>query len=72
VKNGYVWLFATPNLSIFQVGKSRSSKVPQAIFGKGPLPGTFVVDRYAEHNRAPCEIQYCYAYLLKEVQDLGK
>ncbi|HMK37449.1 MAG TPA: transposase [Desulfomonilaceae bacterium] len=27
-KNGYVWLFATPNLSIFQFGKNRSSKVP--------------------------------------------
>jgi transposase len=71
-KNGYVWLFATPDLSIFQFGKNRSSKVPQAVFGKGPLPGTLVVDRYAGYNKAPCEIQYCYAHLLREVQDLEK
>jgi transposase len=44
-KNGYVWLFATPDLSLFQFGKSRSAKVPQAIFGKKPLSGTLIVDR---------------------------
>lgn len=71
-KNGYVWLFATPDLSIFQFGKSRSSKVPQAVFGKDPLPGKLVVDRYAGYNKVPCEIQYCYAHLLREVQDLEK
>lgn len=71
-KNGYVWLFATPNLSIFQFGKNRSAKVPQAVFGKGPLPGTLVADRYAAYNKAPCEIQYCYAHLLRDVQDLEK
>jgi transposase len=71
-RNGYVWLFATPDLSIFQFGKNRSSKVPQAIFGNAPLPGTLVVDRYAGYNKVPCEIQYCYAHLLREVADLEK
>jgi transposase len=71
-KNGYVWLFATPDLSIFQFGKNRSSKIPQAVFGKTPLPGTLVVDRYAAYNKAPCQIQYCYAHLLREIQDLEK
>lgn len=71
-KNGYVWLFATPDLSIFQFGKSRSSKVPHAVFGKDPLPGTLVVDRYAAYNKAPCQIQYCYAHLLRDVEDLEK
>ena len=71
-KNGYVWLFATRYLSVFQFGKNRSAKVPQAVFGKEPLPGTLVVDRYAAYNRAPCEIQYCYAHLLREAQDLEK
>jgi transposase len=71
-KNGYVWLFATPDLSIFQFGKNRSSKVPQAVFGKDPLPGTLVADRYAAYNKAPCDIQYCYAHLLRDVQDLEK
>jgi len=71
-KNGYVWLFATRGLSIFQFGKSRSSKVPQIVFGKNPLPGTLVVDRYAAYNKAPCQIQYCFAHLLRDVQDLEK
>jgi transposase len=71
-KNGYAWLFATPDLSIFQFGKGRSSDVPQAVFGKDPLPGTLVVDRYAAYNKAPCQIQYCFAHLLRKVEDLGK
>jgi hypothetical protein len=71
-KNGYVWLFATPDLSIFQFGKNRSSKVPQALFGKDSLSGTLVVDRYAGYNKAPCKIQYCFAHLLRSVEDLEK
>jgi len=71
-KNGYAWLFATPDLSIFQFGKDRSSDVPQAVFGKGPLPGTLVVDRYAAYNKVPCGIQYCFAHLLRKIEDLGK
>jgi transposase len=71
-KNGYVWLFATPLLSIFQFGKNRSAQVAHAVFGKDPLPGVLVVDRYGGYNKAPCEIQYCYAHLLRDVQDLEK
>ena len=71
-KNGYVWLFATADLSIFQFGKNRSAKVPQAVFGKDPLPGVLVVDRYAAYNKTPCRLQYCYAHLLRDVEDLEK
>ncbi|AFM24613.1 IS66 family transposase [Desulfomonile tiedjei] len=71
-KNGYVWLFATPDLSIFQFGKSRSSQVAHAVLGKDRLPGVLVVDRYRGYKKAPCEIQYCYAHLLRDVQDLEK
>jgi hypothetical protein len=31
-----------------------------------------VVDRYRGYTKAPCEIQYCYAHLLRDVQDLEK
>jgi hypothetical protein len=71
-KNGYVWLFATGDLSIFQFGKNRSAQVPMAVFGKDPLPGKLVVDRYSGYNKAPCSIQYCYAHLLRDVEDLEK
>ncbi len=71
-KNGYVWLFATNRLSIFQFGKSRSAKIAQAVFGPEPLPGVLVVDRYNGYNKIRCQIQYCYAHLLRDVQDLEK
>ncbi|MCX5908925.1 MAG: IS66 family transposase [Deltaproteobacteria bacterium] len=71
-QNGYAWLFATETLSIFQFRKSRSASVPQAVFGGKTLPGVLVVDRYAGYNKAPCAIQYCYAHLLREVENLGK
>lgn len=71
-KNGYAWLFATDKISIFQFRDTRSAKVPQAVFGHKRLPGVVVVDRYAGYNKTPCEIQYCYSHLLRELEDLEK
>jgi hypothetical protein len=71
-QNGYVWLFATETLSLFLFRQTRSGKVPQAVLGNRSLPGVLVVDRYAGYNQAPCSLQYCYAHLLRGVQDLEK
>jgi len=71
-KNGYAWLFATLKISLFLFKKTRSSSVPRAIFGQERVPGTLVVDRYSGYNKMPCEIQYCYSHLLREVEDLEK
>lgn len=71
-KNGYVWLFATEKISIFLFRKTRSAKVPQSVLGEMPLKGVLVVDRYAAYNKSPCDLQYCYAHLLRDVQDLEK
>jgi len=70
--NGYAWLFCTPQISLFRFRQTRSASVAKEGFGTKRLPGTLVVDRYNGYNRAPCSIQYCYAHLLREVQDLGK
>ena len=70
--NGYAWLFCTARISLFRFRQSRSASVAKEVFGTKRLPGTLVVDRYNGYNRAPCAIQYCYAHLLREVQDLGK
>ncbi len=70
--NGYAWLFCTPQLSLFRFRQTRSASVAREIFGAKQLPGVLVVDRYNGYNQAPCAIQYCYAHLLREVQDLGK
>ena len=71
-KNGYAWLFANKKTSIYRFSGSRSAAIPKEIFGSDRLPGVLVVDRYNAYNKMPCEIQYCYAHLLREVQDLEK
>jgi transposase len=71
-QNGYAWLFCTPDISIFRFRKTRSGTVAREVFGQEPLPGVLVVDRYNGYNKAPCTIQYCYAHLLRTVEDLEK
>lgn len=71
-KNGYAWLYSTPMLSLFLFRSTRSAAVPKEILGENPLKGVLVVDRYNGYNRAPCKLQYCYAHLLREVEDLAK
>jgi transposase len=70
--NGYVWLFCTATLSLFRFRQSRSAQVAEQVLGHRPLPGVLVVDRYHGYNRAPCALQYCYAHLLRDVQDLER
>lgn len=71
-QNGYAWLFATPTLSLFRFRSTRSASVAHEVFGNDPLPGVLVVDRYHAYNKAPVALQYCYAHLLREVQDSGR
>lgn len=70
--NGYAWLFCTENLSLFRFRQSRSAQVAHQVLGSQPLKGVLVVDRYHGYNRAPCALQYCYAHLLRDGQDLEK
>jgi len=71
-KNGYAWLFCTRLLSLFRFRQSRCAQVAREVFGPKRLPGTLVVDRYAAYRKLLCRMQYCYAHLLREVQDLGQ
>jgi len=71
-QNGYVWLFATDKMSLFLFRKTRSASVVREVLGTEALPGTLVVDRYSAYDKVPCAIQYCYAHLLRNVQDLEK
>lgn len=71
-RNGYAWLFCTPELSIYRFRRTRSARVAREVFGDKPLRGVLVVDRYNGYNRMPCSLQYCYAHLLRDVQDLEK
>jgi len=71
-RSGYVWLFATPTLSVFLFRSSRSARVAREALGEVPLPGVLVVDRYNAYHRAPCKLQYCFAHLMREVEDLAQ
>ena len=71
-RNGYAWLFATPTISLFRFRQSRSAAVAAEALGKKPLPGVLVVDRYNAYNKAPVALQYCYAHLKRDVDDLEK
>ena len=70
--NGYAWLFCTESISVFRFRQTRSGQVALQVFGAKRLRGVLVVDRYHGYNRAPCALQYCYAHLLRDVQDLEK
>jgi len=71
-QSGYAWLFCTPETSLFSFQNTRSATVPRSIFGEKKLPGVLVVDRYNAYNKAPVQIQYCYAHLLRDVEKLEK
>jgi len=71
-RGGYAWLFCTPVLSIFRFRSSRSAKVVKEVLGSKRLTGTLVVDRYNAYNKAPCQMQYCYSHLARDVENLEK
>lgn len=71
-RSGYAWLFCTENTSIFLFRRTRSAAVAKEILGTERLAGVLVVDRYGGYNRAPCALQYCFAHLLRDVEDLQK
>jgi hypothetical protein len=71
-RNGYAWLFATETISLFRFRQTRSGQVAQQVLGTRRLGGVLVVDRYHGYNRSPCALQYCYAHLLRDVEDLEK
>jgi hypothetical protein len=70
--NGYSWLFCTPTLSLFRFRSTRSASVVREVLGTRPLDGVLVVDRYAGYNQSPCDLQYCYSHLLRDLEDLEK
>jgi transposase len=71
-RNGYAWLFCTETISLFRFRQSRSAQVAYTVFGTRRLRGVLVVDRYHAYNRVRCALQYCYAHLLRDVEDLEK
>jgi len=67
---GWSWLFCSPTMSLFECQDTRAARVPKRIFGTEQLSGVLVVDRFSSYNKLPCQLQYCYAHLLREVKKL--
>jgi hypothetical protein len=70
--NGYSWFFGNPDTAIFRFAGSRAGSIVTQVMGSQTLPGALVVDRYAGYNVSPCPRQFCYAHLLRDLQDLEK
>lgn len=68
-QNGYCWLFTSDVVSLYLYRATRSAQVVQEVFGKEAVGGYLVVDRYQGYSRAPCQVQYCFAHLLRDVKD---
>jgi hypothetical protein len=71
-RSGYAWLFASATVSLFLFRATRSAQVPKEVLGTEALGGVLVVDRYNGYNQSPCALQYCYAHLMRNVEDLAK
>lgn len=68
--NGYSWYFGSENVSLHLFRATRSASAVKEVLRAANLNGVLVVDRYAGYNRVPCQIQYCYAHLLRKMKDL--
>lgn len=70
--NGYSWLFNSNHISLFRFERTRSAEIVRDTMGEEAIPGVLVADRYGGYNKVPCKIQYCYAHLLRNLQDIEK
>jgi len=59
-------------VSRFLFRATRSARAPKEVAGAQALGGVLVVDRYNAYNQSPCQLQYGYAHLLRDVEDLAK
>lgn len=71
-RSGYAWLFASARVSLFLLRATRSAQVPKEVLGTQVLGGVLVVDRYNVYHQSPCALQYCYAHLLRDVEELAR
>ena len=68
----YAWFFCTPETTVFNFSDTRSANVVRNILGTDNLSGFLTVDRYNGYNQVRCNLQYCFAHLLREAIALEK
>lgn len=72
--NYWIWIFVNKEIALFEIQKSRGSKVPIGILGnqKGKC---FTSDRYSAYNvlvtETGCVQQVCWTHLMRNAKDLA-
>jgi hypothetical protein len=70
---GYAWMLRSFDTVVHDAFRAtRAGTVPQELLGSLRLLGVPVTDRYAGYNGLPIRRQYCYAHLLRDLEDLLK
>jgi hypothetical protein len=70
--NGYAWMFRTTDLVFYRFCDTRCGEIPQDVLRLDPLPGTLITDRYGGYNGVRMNRQFCYAHLLRDLENLQK
>ena len=70
--NGYAWMFRTTDLVVYRFCGTRAGLIPLEVLGTLSLLGVLITDRYAGYNGVRMARQFCYAHLLRDLQDLQK
>lgn len=68
--SGWSWYFGSERVSLHLFRNTRGKAVVKEVFGTDALSGVLVVDRYPSYHQVPCRMQYCYAHLFREMNDL--
>jgi transposase len=68
--NGYAWTFSTPTERVFVRGGRDHTVLEQAI--GDDYPGVLVSDFYAVYTGYEGRHQYCWAHLLRDVEELAE
>ena len=68
--SGYAWMLRSLDTVAYAFRGTRAGTVPQELLGSLRLLGVLVTDRYAGYNGLPIARQYCYAHLLRDLEDL--
>lgn len=70
--NGYAWMLKSVDTVVYAFRGTRAGAVARELVGDQPLPGVLSTDRYAGYNGLPIARQFCYAHLLRDLEDLEK
>jgi hypothetical protein len=69
-KNGWAWLFATQEISVFVMEPSRGAVVAKQILGEH-FAGTLVSDDYGAYLNLVENRQSCWAHVLREAKEIA-